>query len=96
MLVSGKAALQANSDKHLTASWNESTVAEKCFSKIIAKMRIQGIAPFFYWAKQIMLYLLSLYFNAVKLVFESTRTQHLLPISLIAQNFSPLYFRSNF
>ena len=36
MLVSGKAALHANSDKHLTASWNESIVAEKCSSNIWA------------------------------------------------------------
>lgn len=69
MLVSGKAALQANSDKHLTASWNESTVAEKCFSKIIAKMRIQGLALFFYRIKQIK-HALPPYFNSVKLAFE--------------------------
>ena len=30
MLVSGNAALQANSDRHFTASWNESMVATKC------------------------------------------------------------------
>ena len=36
MLVSGKAALHANSDKHLTASWNESIVEEKYLSKILA------------------------------------------------------------
>ena len=32
MLVSGNAALQANSDRHFTASWNESMVDEKYFS----------------------------------------------------------------
>ena len=37
MLVSGNDALHANSDKHLTASWNESIVAEKNFSNIVAK-----------------------------------------------------------
>lgn len=36
MLVSGNAALQANSDKHFTASWKESMVAGKCFSNTIA------------------------------------------------------------
>lgn len=36
ILVSGKDALQANSDKHLTASWKESMVAAKCFSKTFA------------------------------------------------------------
>lgn len=36
MLVSGKDALQANSDKHLTASWKESMVAAKCFSNTFA------------------------------------------------------------
>ena len=36
MLVSGKLALHANSERHLTASWNESMVAEKYFSKIVA------------------------------------------------------------
>ena len=30
ILVSGNAALQANSERHLTASWNESMVATKC------------------------------------------------------------------
>jgi len=38
ILVSGNAALQANSDKHFTASWNESMVAEKCSSNIWAKL----------------------------------------------------------
>ena len=36
ILVSGKLALQANSDRHLTASWKESMVAEKYFSKMVA------------------------------------------------------------
>ena len=36
MLVSGKAALQANSERHFTASWNESIVELKYFSKIEA------------------------------------------------------------
>lgn len=36
MLVSGNEALQANSDKHLTASWKESMVAAKCFSNTFA------------------------------------------------------------
>lgn len=36
ILVSGNAALQANSDKHFTASWKESMVAGKCFSNTIA------------------------------------------------------------
>lgn len=30
MLVSGKLALQANSDKHLTESWKESIIIGKC------------------------------------------------------------------
>lgn len=37
MLVSGKAALHANSDRHFTASWNESITAEKYFSKMLAE-----------------------------------------------------------
>lgn len=37
MLVSGKEALQANSDRHLTASWKESMVAAKCFSNTFAE-----------------------------------------------------------
>lgn len=36
MLVSGKEALQANSDRHFTASWKESMVARKCFSNTFA------------------------------------------------------------
>lgn len=36
ILVSGKEALQANSDRHLTASWKESIVAAKCFSNTFA------------------------------------------------------------
>lgn len=34
MLVSGKAALHTNSDKHFTASWNESMAAAKCSWKV--------------------------------------------------------------
>ena len=34
ILVSGKAALQANSERHFTASWKESMVAAKCCLKI--------------------------------------------------------------
>ena len=34
MLVSGKAELDENSDKHFTASWKESMVAEKCSLKM--------------------------------------------------------------
>lgn len=37
MLVSGKEALQANSERHLTASWKESMVAAKCFSNTFAE-----------------------------------------------------------
>lgn len=37
MLVSGKEALQANSERHLTASWKESIVAAKCFSNTFAE-----------------------------------------------------------
>ena len=36
MLVSGKAALHANSDRHLTASWNESMTAAKYRSNTVA------------------------------------------------------------
>ena len=39
ILVSGNAALQANSDRHFTASWNESMVAAKYFSKILAESK---------------------------------------------------------
>lgn len=39
MLVSGKEALHANSDRHLTASWKESMVAAKCFSNTFAGVR---------------------------------------------------------
>lgn len=42
MLVSGKDALQANSDRHLTASWKESMVAAKCFSNTFAAGRMEG------------------------------------------------------
>lgn len=37
MLVSGKAALQTNSDRHFTASWNESMAAAKCCWKVITE-----------------------------------------------------------
>ena len=37
ILVSGNAALHANSDKHFTASWNESIVAVKYFSNMLAE-----------------------------------------------------------
>lgn len=36
ILVSGKAALHANSDRHFTASWNESMMEAKCFSHMLA------------------------------------------------------------
>jgi hypothetical protein len=36
ILVSGKAALHANSDRHFTASWNESIMEAKCFSQMPA------------------------------------------------------------
>lgn len=40
MLVSGKAALQANSDKHFTASWKESMAAGKwCWKMVAGKQR---------------------------------------------------------
>lgn len=42
MLVSGKEALQANSDRHLTASWKESMVAGKCFSNTFAGRKKVG------------------------------------------------------
>jgi hypothetical protein len=42
ILVSGKAALHANSERHLTASWKESMTAEKCFSKMLAENIIKG------------------------------------------------------
>ena len=50
MLVSGKAALHANSDKHFTASWNESSVAAKYFSKIFATKREKGKVVVFSFA----------------------------------------------
>ena len=37
--MSGKAALQANSDRHFTASWNESITARKCFSNTDAETK---------------------------------------------------------
>lgn len=42
ILVSGKEALQANSDRHLTASWKESMVAAKCFSNTFAGKWTEG------------------------------------------------------
>jgi len=36
MLVSGNAALHANSERHLMASWNESITARKYLSKMLA------------------------------------------------------------
>lgn len=42
MLVSGKEALQANSDRHFTASWKESIVAAKCFSNTFARKQTEG------------------------------------------------------
>jgi len=36
MLVSGNAALHANSERHLMASWNESMTARKYLSKMLA------------------------------------------------------------
>lgn len=43
ILVSGKAALQANSDRHFTASWNESMMDAKCFSHMLAISRLKII-----------------------------------------------------
>lgn len=42
ILVSRKDALQANSDRHLTASWKESMVAAKCFSNTFAGGPMDG------------------------------------------------------
>lgn len=39
MLVSGKAALHTNSDRHFTASWNESIAAAKCAWKVFTEVR---------------------------------------------------------
>lgn len=44
MLVSGNAALHANSDRHLMASWNESMTARKYLSKMLAVHRQQDFA----------------------------------------------------
>ena len=41
ILVSGKAALQAYSDRHFMASWNESIVAVKCCLKIWSRAKEQ-------------------------------------------------------
>lgn len=43
ILVSGKAALQANSERHFTASWNESMMDAKCFSHMLAINRLKKI-----------------------------------------------------
>lgn len=40
MLVSGKAALHTNSDRHFTASWNESIAAAKCSWKVFTDGRV--------------------------------------------------------
>lgn len=40
MLVSGKAALHTNSDRHFTASWNESIAAAKCSWKVFTDRRV--------------------------------------------------------
>lgn len=37
MLVSGNAALHTNSDRHFTASWNESIAAAKCCWKVFTE-----------------------------------------------------------
>lgn len=42
MLVSGKAALQTNSDRHFTASWNESIAAAKCSRKVFTEGRVMS------------------------------------------------------
>lgn len=39
MLVSGNAALHTNSDRHFTASWNESMAAAKCCWKVFTEGR---------------------------------------------------------
>ena len=39
MLVSGKAALHTNSDRHFTASWNESMATAKCCWKVFTDDR---------------------------------------------------------
>lgn len=39
MLVSGKAALHTNSDRHFTASWKESIAAAKCSRKVFTDKR---------------------------------------------------------
>lgn len=49
MLVSGKDALQENSDRHLTASWNESIVAAKCCLKIWSKEQIKEAGEPYLW-----------------------------------------------
>lgn len=38
MLVSGNAALQTNSDRHLTASWKESMADAKCSWKVFTEI----------------------------------------------------------
>lgn len=42
MLVSGKAALHTNSDRHFTASWNESIAAAKCSWKVFTEGEEKG------------------------------------------------------
>ena len=43
ILVSGNAALHANSDKHFTASWKESIVDEKYLSNILAETKHENL-----------------------------------------------------
>lgn len=49
MLVSGNEALQANSDRHFTASWKESIVAAKCFSNTFARRQTEEGAKLEEW-----------------------------------------------
>lgn len=49
MLVSGNEALQANSDRHFTASWKESIVAAKCFSNTFARRQTEEGARLEEW-----------------------------------------------
>lgn len=42
MLVSGKAALHTNSERHFTASWNESIAAAKCCWNVFTKEKMSG------------------------------------------------------
>lgn len=43
MLVSGKAALHTNSDRHFTASWKESIAAAKCSRKVFTNKTHKSI-----------------------------------------------------